>query len=532
MSTARINFVSIARTAVLTFAVSSGCSGNPSQFIDRPIDIDVVIVSSTHPYASDRRLPITFNANQDCNLPNSRVTCFTIDLRVRNLDGTTRTSFTGPTAWLRLSMPAGQIVSTSTTTKGIDVAAQNVHLVDGEAKGVVVKVIAAYGDTRIIAQNVGFVPAAPGKVAECADGEDNDRNGFADYPHDPGCLFLNDDSEGPFDPAYGVSSTIAYVFPRIQDVRGRKEDGNSSSSPYASLQVEMLGPDTQMIVTAVTSDGMYVTDVAETRGIPTKKDPVTQLLIPDDTKVRTEANSIFVFNFNAPYGVRACDRLTRLAGNISEFFGFTEVGTPGWSNTPWLGQKDSGPCPLPAFFPVTDTVASSADQMEALESAMVSVKNPVIGTHFGSIRPPSGVPSDGASNCDLNGDGIVGFSKSKPGFRPEEKACNDACTADALCTEWNGFRQHSEAKITFGNGGQLFFQPTQLPGFDATQYVGVGKFAELRGVVRNYIGPTPSNILVPRCQDDVIYAGTPLSKIKDAQHACVRSRAEDNSEGN
>jgi len=486
--------------APLVVALASlGSCGGKSELPDKPLDIEIAIVDSTKPFdPPSSRLPITFDATQDCKDKTSTIACFTINLRLRNYDLTTRLPKNAEEAnasWVRLSLDHGTIVSTSAPA-GTEVAGANVHLVNGEAKGIVIKVVGAYGDTRIVAQDVGYVPAPAGtKLAKCADGIDNDGNGFADYPDDPGCFFLNDDTEGRFEGGYGVSSIIGYQFPRIWDAQG----GFASASPFNARQVDMPGTgDVKMIVTAVTNDGMYVTDITETR---------------------PGANSVFVFNFNAPYGVRACDRLTRLAGNVSEFFGFTELGTPGWSNAPWLTEAKSGPCPIPDFVEVTDALSASLEKMNGLESSLVKVKGPVIGPKFGPAKAPGGAcafgswcAGNGASNCDLNGDGIVGFSTTKAGFRDDEKACNDSCSADPECTEWNSFRQFSEVKITFGpSSGMLFLDPGQIPTFDSLASVGPDKFVEIRGVIRRFLGPTPPNIIIPRCEDDVVTAKAPLA---------------------
>ncbi len=73
--------------------------------------------------------------------------------------------------------------------------------------------------------------------------------------------------------------------------------------------------------------------------------------------------------------------------------------------------------------------------------------------------------------------------------------------------------------IRFGAaGGMLFLEPGQLPAFDPLANVGPGKFVELRGVVRRFLGPTPPNILVPRCDDDVL---VPKSALTPADDKCL-----------
>jgi hypothetical protein len=494
-----------ARLGVLAFLpVAHGCSSSALPVVDRPTGIRIDIsapVAPELPSSATNRYPITFRPEE--------AKTFVIDVTVIDANGSPRASFDGHDAWVRLQMAPGQIVSVigPTGVSDPDVVGSNVHLKNGQIKGVKVVVIGAYGDSRIVAQDVGFVPAAPNAVAQCQNGVDDDGNGLADYPVDPGCYFLNDDSEGVGTAAYGVSPTIYYAFPRIHDVQG-----GTSPSRFVSKQVEILGDDTKrMIVTSITNDGMYVTDI---------DGPATGF------------NSLFVYNFNAPYGVRACDKLTRLAGNVSNFFGFTELGTPGWSITAWISDEKSGPCPIPDFPEITDAIAAANSTLQPWSSALVKVKTPTIGTHFGPKKVENGAPSDGASNCDLNGDGVVGFSSTKSGFSDLEKACNDACTADESCSEWNNFQSRGTVKIKFGlTNGLLYFDPGAVPTFDVLSLVGPNKFAEIRGTLRVFLGPTPAFTLQSRCEDDIVYVGQDPTTIKDAKHACVHPRVGADAEG-
>lgn len=482
----------------------AACSGGKTELPDRPFDIEVVLTAGL-PSSRTARIPISFDV--------AKAGTFKLNLRMRNPDGSTRTQFTGPNAWVRLSTtPAGQIADVIGPAGPQDpnVAGPNVHLVNGEAKDITVLVSGAYGDTQIVAQNVGFVPAPPGKLAACQDGVDNDGNGLADWPVDPGCLFLNDDDEGPFDAAAGTSGFVYYADPTVYDVQ------SGSTSPFLSKQVDLEASSHRLIVTGVSNNGMYVTDI-------------------DDTA--RSSNSIFVFTFSAPFGVAACDRLTRLSGNVSDFFGMLQLANPGYTVQWWLDPQRSGPCPIPDFAPVDGTFAAITEKIEALESSLVSVKNPVIGTKFGKEKVPvmGGVPTpaDGASNCDLNGDGIVGFNKNKGGYSDIEKACNDACQADPDCSEWNNYLGESQVKIKFQPGDAvLFFKPGQLASFDPAQYLGPNKLAEVRGVLTNFVGPTPAYAIEPRCEDDVIAVGATPDKIKTAQTACVRSRVGIDTTGN
>lgn len=483
--------------AALALPSAQGCSSGKTPLLDRPTGIRVDVAPDVVNSAT-ARLPITFRPEE--------AKAFTVDVTMLGEGGAVRSDFTGPTAWVRLTMAAGQIVEVigPTGADDPDVVAGNVRLTAGRIKGLKVRVVGAYGDTRIVAQDLGFVPAKAGATAQCQNGLDDDGNGLADYPSDPGCAFLNDDSEAVGTNAYGVSPTLYYDFPRIHDVQG-----GTSNSRFNSKQVEMVGgPGRQMVITSITNDGMYVTDVDDYgRGF----------------------NSLFIFNFSAPCNVRWCDKVTRLAGNVSNFFGFTELGTPGWTVDAWHGEAVSGPCPIPKFEEINEIIAGDAAKMQSLSSALVAVKNPIIGTHFGPLKAPlvNGVPtpSDGASNCDINGDGVVGFNTKKAGFDDTEKACNDLCGADADCSEWNNFLGRGTVKIKFGTtNAVLFLDPGLIQTLDVQTLVGRDKIAEIRGNVRVFVGPTPPYTMQVRCEDDLVLVGQDPATIKDAAHACIRAR--------
>ena len=490
------------RTLALTaLAALAACSTPASIVADKPAEISVVLTSAP-PNAADARLPISFDAN--------KAQTYGVDLQVIDLDGSVRKSFTGTDAWVRLSVNPGTILGTEGPGGPSDpnVAGPNIHLVDGVARGIKVKVGSAYGNARLIARDVGYVPAPAGKVAQCADGLDNDGNGYADYPNDPGCFFLNDDTESPPTGAYGTSPPIYYAFPRIHDIQG------PSSTPFNGKQVELPGTDpVHLVVSALTKDGMYVTDVEDDLG-------------PHDPRF----NSLFIYNFNPPPEIHVCDRLTRLTGNVSVFFGSIQMGTAAWSKKPWLNPDLSGPCPVPDYFTVDDAFSAVPANMQGVQGRLIRIVSPVIGTHFGPNTAPAGIPSDGASNCDLNGDGIAGCLTSKAGYRAEESACCKACDGDADCTEWNDWLSHSQVKVKFGpSNATLYAKFSQVANFTPKDYVGPGKFAELRGVVTTFTlpAPLPSFAIAPRCRDDVVLTSDDPSTNRDVAHACVCYRTDE-----
>src|SRR6185436_268645 len=132
------------------------------------------------------------------------------------------------------------------STSGKNTDGRNVRLENGVADDVTVNLVASYGDTRIWAEDIGYVPADPYQqpAPQCSDGEDNDGNGAIDFPNDPNCAYANDDTEEGGTYASGTTPTIYFVLPRVADVRGVSPDPSDpqkflpgASTPFPKDQV-------------------------------------------------------------------------------------------------------------------------------------------------------------------------------------------------------------------------------------------------------------------------------------------------------
>jgi hypothetical protein len=182
----------------------------------------------------------------------------------------------------------------------------------------------------------------------------------------------------------------------------------------------------------------------------------------------------------------------------------------------------------------TDDNAKGATQIQQMQSQLIVVDTPVIGATFGAQLVPldntgNPVPMPGKSNCDLNGDGIVGFSASKPGYSAVEAACETACETDPDCSEWNEWLQHGDVKIKFGpTSGLLYFDPSNLQQFTLTDWVSADSktpvIGQLRGILLRFVGPKPYSQIQPRCNDDFVPANADPSTILNAQQACIFPR--------
>jgi hypothetical protein len=390
---------------------------------------------------------------------------------------------------------------------------RNVRLTGGKASGSLT-VTAVYGPTRLWVEDLGYVPAPPGKKPVCSNGKNDDAedDGLIDFPADPGCAYADDDTEQGGSFAAGVSVPVAYSLPKISDIQG----GSSSPYPFESIEADTADPQ-RLIVTRVASDGFYVTDV-------------------NATEMANGYNSIFAFNFSTPAGMRVCDRVTYLSGTVSEFFGFTELSFPSFDLDYVIEGKQ--PCEVPTP-PVLDaTTISSPTAMEKLESSLVRLEGYHVARHFGPKIPVNnvfGVPGEpdavtDTSNCDLNGDGQVDFDSK------DEGSCSNACAADPDCSEWTSYSARGNYKVSKG-GSQIQIQTGAVSGFDPHANRGVTLVA-VTGTLRNFSGGTLNWTLETRCPDDLactsdscICDGCPAAP-RSSQEACVRLRSiDDNDEG-
>ena len=131
-----------------------------------------------------------------------------------------------------------------------------------------------------------------------------------------------------------------------------------------------------MVVTALTVDGFYVTDVCNADG--------------------TAFAHVYMYNFNTPEDLLRGDCLLELTGTVEEFQGFTEMKNPFWVVDVDETQPDTPRCIdlLPAPTELTAAMLTDDYVMEGLESGLVTIAGATLLTEFES--------------CDLNGNGAIG----------------------------------------------------------------------------------------------------------------------------
>ena len=223
---------------------------------------------------------------------------------------------------------------------------RNVLLQNGVADNVQVSILAAFGNTRIWAEDVGYVPVDLNRTTPpaCANGIDDNHNYYIDYPADPGCYAPNDDTEDKGTGAVGVSDIIYYALPRVADVRGAYATGGTGT-PFENDQVNI---DTgfhngtfawDVVVTGLASDGFFATDLQD------EIDPTTGNVI--DPQANLGYGSVYAYTFSAPTLIGVCDRLRFLSGTSADFYGYTELNFPTWAVEywqsrvrPWLSSRN------------------------------------------------------------------------------------------------------------------------------------------------------------------------------------------------
>ncbi len=425
-----------------------------------------------------------------------------VDVRALAADGSGRLP---GDRWVRLSVRPGRL----TLDAADGVANTDVLLADGVRQDLLVTLIGAFGETRIWAEDAGYLPRLTlGTVSACSDGIDNDGDGLTDMD-DPGCVDGNDDSEEAGTGAAGVSPPMFFRNPSLAEVQGF-----SDLTPFAGENVTVDQGD--LVVTRITSDGMFVTDVGDTSG--------------------RGFNHLFIFNFSTPMSVpvcesdegeslscsgevpvalRVCDRLRSVSGILSEFYKFTEMNFPSWELTLWDEAID-GPCAVPEPVPLTVDVLKNkgAIPIEGLEAALVRVTD---------VQLPD--PATDVKDCDLNGDGAVDFRDYGTNTCSPECLCREACDADPLCLETTQYALYGQWPVRLGGaGGIKLWVSTQagMSSFDPLDPSVPRTLPAITGVLRNlsFLKPTPW-ILEPRCADDLVIVGAP----KPSTEACVRPRA-------
>lgn len=471
---------------------STSCSGEKIGRTRNPPRLVVELDPASKVGALDAPLPLAVD------IPVS----FRATIRALAESGAIDTSFN---RYVRVSTKPGAIDPLT----GPDTDGRNVLLKAGESVSIEVKVTNAYGITYIVADDLGYTPKDPlaDPPPSCSNGIDDDGDGTIDFPADPGCAFANDDSEEGGTYSEGVSTPIYFRLPRIADIRGLKCEptlgcsGNGATPyPREAIQVDTGFRDDgsfafDTVVTRISADGFYVTDLGDTRGTP----PGT-----------AGFNSVFAFNFSAPPRMRTCDRVKTYGGTANEFFGFTQMNYPTWTLEEW--DPAQRPCLVPEPERLTPTLIGSPPELLKRSANLVRIETAPDGSQKAMVTPkfgpgdvpktPGGLyaPSADASNCDFDKNGKITFAAGNP-----ENDCNAACAADPECTEWSNYVARSTFRITVtdsnGKSAAVQADATASAQFDPVALKGQ-PLRYFAGTLGFFSGGAQYTIEV-RCKDDI-----------------------------
>jgi hypothetical protein len=475
--------------SLLTAALS--CSEDPVEFPStQTFRMRVLKVNDTDPPTSVSPLPPNTGERDDV---------FEVEIEAVGPDGNA-TDFDG---WVRISIEPGSVVSVVDSSDGSN-EGRNILIRGGKAAATITAT-ASYGPTRLVVEDMGYVPAPEGATPACANGinDDDDEDKQVDYPNDPGCQFADDDTETAGTFAAGVSPTIFYELPSVQDVQGL-----GSTTPYRFESVELNTEGVhEVIVTRISKDGFYVTDLS------------------DD---EVGFNHLFVFNFSTPRNLRVCDRMTLLSGVVSEFFGYTSINFPSYRSE-FLLEGDEDKCKVPDPILLEPDVITDAALMERYESGLVRLDGYHVSEKMGPKLALGGDFQPDQTNCDYNGDGRIDFESDAEG------QCGTLCSDDPECTEWTQFVARGNYKVSkrieqvisviqVNTDAAAEFNPVANKGLELDTVI---------GTLRNFSGGNLNWTVETRCTDDLLCEDPGCTTEEwSPKKACVKLRTfDDNDEG-
>ena len=469
---------------------SASCTASKPIDVGGPrLDVEILAVNGAEPPTLDAPLPANIGTTTEVWEIEVFATDPTGDLA--DFDGLLRVSVQ-PGAVVRVQRDDGESLG------------RNLRLENGTARALV-EVTAVYGDARIWVEDLGYTPAKPGSTPRCANGknDDPDDDVLTDFPNDPGCAFADDDTEEGGSFAAAVSDGVHYELPSVRDIQGA---GSRTPFPFESIEVNASG-EHELIVTRISKDGFYVTDLADQAN---------------------GYNHLFAFNFSTPRGMRVCDRVTYLAGTVSEFFGFTGLNFPSYDVIPlFKGEEDK--CKVPPAAVLDAATIDDPNAMEKFEAGLVRVEGYHVASFLGPELATNNVFAQNKSNCDFNGDGRVDFGNDA------EASCGDACSRDPECSEWTAYLSRGNYKVAkTGDGAAsvIIVQTDGAPEFNPLAHRGENLTA-VTGTLKNFSGGSLNWTIEARCPDDVACAFPGCSEtVKGPTEACIDLRTiDDNDEG-
>jgi hypothetical protein len=418
---------------------------------------------------------VTFTADDGCGGEGaapcthsaSPIAC-TASVRALRADGTVDTSFDGTVA---LSLVPSGLFPAANPVLPDGRRVELVALTGGEALNIPLTFTRAFGAVTLLVEDFGYTKADNVMQAACLNL----------YPA-PGCFAADDDNPEFGTGAAGVSDPVTFDNPTLHDIQATDMENvldlGGFPSPLFGFRVTVDansrddvpaltdctdGQGRQrelLVVTALTVDGFYVTDVCNADG--------------------AAFASAYMYNFNTPEDLMRGDCLLELTGTVEEFQGFTEMKNPFWVVDVDAAQPAEPRCAdlLPA--PTELTAAMLADDltMEGLESSLVTISGATLATELRS--------------CDLNGNGAIG--------NPDEWDCSEACGDDIDCVVLESYQTYFQWSV-HKDGAELNVVTRGVVEFDPEENLGV-PITRLTGTLRHLDFGRPQWTLEPRDEND------------------------------
>jgi hypothetical protein len=270
------------------------------------------------------------------------------------------------------------------------------------------------------------------------------------------------------------------------------------------VTLDVPPPLTDMIVTAITQSGFYVTDLKAEKMSPDSGDPSAGAW----DALPSHFGHIFVYTYSAPANLYVGDHLLSLSGSVEEFSGDTQLDFPSWIKVDALPTPDQIPAPYPLTLadcqvdPANPTIVdqlcgyyNSNMDLESLESAPVKVLN---------VKP-----SNLFVNCDYNGNLTLPlFVSSKTQFNgwgcyTDDPADYPECGCEIACI--TGVNQPAADGgvvnySSFPDGGQIVC--SELTGFTS--------YSQWDVVMPDYDGGYSTNTRISVDTTDALATFNPL----------------------
>ncbi len=393
---------------------------------------------------------------------------FTASVRALRANGTLDTSFNGTVA---LTLVPSGLFSDAHPVLPDGRRVEMVEVINGEALDIGIEFTRAFGEITLLVEDFGYAKADNVLDAACLDL----------FPA-LGCFAVDDDDLNIGTGAAGVSGPVFFENPTIHDIqytdvenvldfggfpsplfRFRVTVDANSRDDVATLAdcVDNQGQQRElMVVTALTVDGFYVTDVCNADG--------------------TAFASVYMYNFHTPEDLIRGDCLLELTGTVEEFQGFTEMKNPFWVVDVDPDDPEMARCVdlIPPPTEITGNMLMDDHLMEGLESGIVTIANATTASEFRS--------------CDLNGNGAIGNS--------DEWDCSSDCGDEIDCVVLESYQTYFQWSVN-KDGQELNVVTRGVIDFDPEQSLDV-QITRLTGTLRHLDFGRPQWTLGPRDDND------------------------------